>query len=369
MSSVPEPTFLAFSLREGRWLVMMVRGEVSARVGRRPRGVFLSRMIAGVLSGVAMATVVPAGSAEAAAVPSVAAASAFGRPLRVMPLGDSITAGVGSPSRSSYRTDLRRRLAGAGVAVDFVGSQRSGPGPDPDHEGHGGWTIDRISRHLDGWLATYRPDIVLVHLGTNNVTRGEAAPVIAAKLSALVDQIRVDLPASRIVVSTIIGSKVRAELTVDRAYNALIPGVVAGKDARVALADQSTVQGIDLLDLHHPNDFGYAKMAYTYYRTLAAILPAGRAWPAGTNPHRLRSAVRCLWRPVQRAGRTANLTECRRWTMREVQRRIGGVDRSVQRWQTRRPVARVRTVTVNGRRVTTTHLVNRWFGAEDFLRF
>jgi hypothetical protein len=209
-----------------------------------------------------------------------------------------------------------------------------------------------------------------MHLGTNNITRGEAPEQVAAKLSALIDQIRAARPQARIVVSQIIGSKVRAELAADRAYNALLPAMVAQKGAAVTLVDQSGVNGIDLVDLHHPNDFGYAKMSYTYYRALEQLLGApGRAWPTGENPHRQRSAVRCLWRPVHRDGRRQGITECRRWTLRTVQRRIDGFDTLVQRWQTPRLVTETYTATTGGRRVTRTRQVRRWFGAELFLNF
>src|SRR5256885_14756200 len=99
----------------------------------------------------------------AAALLTTPAHAAVGtRPVRVMPLGDSITFGVGSSTGSSYRAALWDRLVGqAGYAVDYVGSQRSGALPDTDNEGHSGWRIDQIASNVDGWLATYQPDVVL----------------------------------------------------------------------------------------------------------------------------------------------------------------------------------------------------------------
>src|SRR3954468_23529667 len=74
-------------------------------------------------------------------------------PLRIMPLGDSITWGVGSARQSGYRAALYQRLTSAGLNVDFVGSMSRGTGPDRDNEGHKGWTIGRLAAHVDGWLA------------------------------------------------------------------------------------------------------------------------------------------------------------------------------------------------------------------------
>ena len=68
-------------------------------------------------------------------------------PITIMPLGDSLTAGD-DPTRpttspQSYRGYLYNSLLAAGYDVDFVGSQQNEAisGGDPDHEGHGGYTI------------------------------------------------------------------------------------------------------------------------------------------------------------------------------------------------------------------------------------
>ena len=74
------------------------------------------------------ATAAGAGAAGATAA-GARAAGADAAPIRVMPLGDSITYGVGSSALDSYRGDLFWRLARAGVPVDYVGSMRSGISP------------------------------------------------------------------------------------------------------------------------------------------------------------------------------------------------------------------------------------------------
>ena len=94
----------------------------------------------------ATALLVPAGPARAAPV--------TGRAVKIMPLGDSITWGVGSSTTSSYRADLWQRLVkDAGVAVDYVGSGQSGSLPDTDNEGHSGWRIEQLTASIDGWIA------------------------------------------------------------------------------------------------------------------------------------------------------------------------------------------------------------------------
>jgi hypothetical protein len=329
-----------------------------------------SRALAGVSAGLAVTAaglIAPVASMGATGLIAPAQAAATTHTLRIMPLGDSITAGVGSSTRSSYRSDLRRKLVAAGMSVDFVGSQSDGVGFDNQHEGHGGWTIDRIAEQLDGWLATYRPDAVIVHLGTNNVTSGESGATIAAKLSALIDQIRAARPEAMIFVSKIIGSKVAAEKVVDHDYNSRMPAMLATKGSRVRLVDQSTVGGIDLLDRHHPNNFGYNKMTYNFYRAFERVYADGEAWPGTLNPYRLTTTYRCLWKPVVRDGEVRNSYYCGDWVLTKVKRVRDGVTVLADRWVTRRTVAVRYRAKVGGHYVTRTRNVEKWVGPGEFL--
>jgi lysophospholipase L1-like esterase len=199
-------------------------------------------------------------------------------PLRIMPLGDSITFGSGSPTKSSYRVDLYRRLGQAGVAVDFVGSVRSGAagsGADLDHEGHPGLRIGQVAERLDGWLATYQPDVVLLHLGTNDTHTDARAVGAPARLSALIDQITAARPDAHVFVSRIVGAQDAPDHGAQQrritAFNAAVPGIVAGRGPRVHLVDHSLIDEADLADKLHPNDHGYAKMSALWYRALLRV--------------------------------------------------------------------------------------------------
>src|SRR4051794_8266874 len=154
-------------------------------------------------AGVAVHTLAPASPHLAAGASAIGAAA----PVRIMALGDSITYGLGSQTRSSYRVDLQQRLALAGLAVDFVGSRQSGAGVDLDNEGHGGWTIRQIAARVDGWLATYQPDVVLLHIGTNDLAFDDDVAHAPERLSALVDRIRAARPSAEIFVQKIVGSR------------------------------------------------------------------------------------------------------------------------------------------------------------------
>ena len=60
-------------------------------------------------------------------------------------------------------------------------SGASVPDFDPDHDGRGGWTTDQIVNgkvgfppddKLDQWLVAEEPNIVLLHIGTNDIGGG-----------------------------------------------------------------------------------------------------------------------------------------------------------------------------------------------------
>ena len=301
----------------------------------------------------------------AAPEPGTARAGAF-EALRVLPLGDSITKGTGSPTRSSYRMALAERLLRGGLEIDYVGSQSNGAGGDTEHEGHGGWTIDELSAELDDWLVASRPDVVLVHAGTNNITQGDGPYTTARKLSGLLDQIRAARPEAHIFVAQIISSRVPRELAQDRIYNRLIPRLVAGRnDPLITVVDQSSVAGIDLHDLRHPNDFGYAKMAWNWYQAMAPVFHTSGA--TGPNPYAMQSTHRCLAAKVMVDGEAHHRTECRTWQLRTVNAEINGVHRRIRSWQTLRTVKQAYRVRVAGRTQTRTRLVAKWTGPGNLL--
>lgn len=79
------------------------------------------------LSAAAVTTGQPVlGAPDAAATANLARRQDTTVPLRIMPLGASITWGTESEDGNGYRKVLRDSLVTAGFAVDMVGSQKSG---------------------------------------------------------------------------------------------------------------------------------------------------------------------------------------------------------------------------------------------------
>lgn len=194
--------------------------------------------------------------------------------LKIMPVGDSCTAGVGDPNMGSYRTDLYKLYTNAGLSIDFVGSQKGGPNtlPDRDNEGHSGWMIPQIASNIDNWLKTYNPDVVLLWIGGNDVILG--GKINTTGLSNLIDQILTTKPNVKIFVADYypVPDKIKE-------YNVTIPGVVqakanAGKKVYfVKLSDIDYVKSTDLSsDGLHLNPNGYSKIAKIWYKSTISIL-------------------------------------------------------------------------------------------------
>jgi lysophospholipase L1-like esterase len=211
-----------------------------------------------------------------AATPKASVTVRPGRMLRVMPLGDSITSGVGSTDGSGYRAVLAARLAAAGYRVTFVGSRRAGPpGPAAVNEGHPGWTIARLTGSVTGWLAAARPDVVLLHTGTNDIRTDAAAAHAPARLAILLTRIVRDRPRAQIFVAEIVGSsRTPFQRRID-GFNRAVEALVAAGPPTVHLVDQSGVRGRLLADGRHPDDAGYARMAATWAAAIRAVIATG----------------------------------------------------------------------------------------------
>ncbi|TDB72253.1 ricin-type beta-trefoil lectin domain protein [Micromonospora sp. KC723] len=203
---------------------------------------------------------------------------------RVMPLGDSITEGTQVPG--GYRIGLWQRVTNGGYRVDFVGSQFNGPANlgDHDHEGHPGWRIDQIDARINGWLTTYQPLTVLLHIGTNDVLQNYDLPGAPRRLSTLIDRITSTVPHADVFVAQITPLANAGQNNAARTFNAAIPGIVRDKVAagkRVHLVDMhSALTTADLIDGVHPTAGGYDKMAATWYAALRSV-PGSIGSPGG----------------------------------------------------------------------------------------
>jgi lysophospholipase L1-like esterase len=199
--------------------------------------------------------------------------------IRIMPLGNSITQGVaGSSDDTGYRRALYLSLTAAGHTINFVGSQTTGIPTDFDrnHEGHSGWRADQIRDNVSTWLTTNPADIILLHIGTNDISQGNTNVSTVSEVNEILNRIDARSTATVVFLARIIN---RADgysaATTD--YNARLQALA---DTRIASGDLIIVVDqeaaltypADLADAVHPNDAGYLKMAHCWFTTLSEYL-------------------------------------------------------------------------------------------------
>jgi len=117
--------------------------------------------------------------------------------LRIMPLGDSITAGYTDnskwthPFEFGYRSGLYKLLKKSGIEFRFVGGSKEPMNKrfgDPTHggkvkplldlktlnqdghRGYGGWGIGQITKNVSGWIKQDQPDIITLMIGINGIS-------------------------------------------------------------------------------------------------------------------------------------------------------------------------------------------------------
>ncbi|MFI0721595.1 GDSL-type esterase/lipase family protein [Streptomyces sp. NPDC021224] len=267
----------------------MSRALPSARPAWRAPRLLLALLL---LALGALAAVGGARSASASAPTTAAPAAAAANPVKVMPLGDSIT---GSPG--CWRALLWNQLQAAGYTnIDFVGTlppQGCGVAYDGDNEGHGGILATNIANQnqLPAWLAATSPDIVLMHLGTNDVWSNIPPAQILAAFTTMVGQMRASNPDMQVLVAQILPMNPSncaecAQRVV--AFDAAIPAwaqSISTARSPVTVVDQWTGfdDATDTADGVHPNDAGIAKMAARWYPPLASLLAKDGGTSGGTS--------------------------------------------------------------------------------------
>lgn len=241
-------------------------------------------------------------------------------PVRIMPLGDSITEGLCdsqancnipeikrptdrlgdamacnwslnsvNPKASGYRAFLSEKLLAEGYQFAYVGSVSVVEGMT--HEGHSGWTINDLDYCIQNadWLQDANPDIILLHIGTNDIIWAREPDMVATDLSVLLKHIYEILPKKTyVIVAQIISAKSKSrqgyvplpaeanELIAD--YNAKIPGVVDQfnkEGMNVSYVDMGSVinsdADLDYLGLH-PNATASERMAVVWFDKIKEIL-------------------------------------------------------------------------------------------------
>lgn len=232
-------------------------------------------------------------------------------PIRIMPLGDSITKGTGTCQEgdppdpfdelywncTGYRDYLWYSLVDNGYVVDFVGSQGSqfqddylNPYHDNDHEGHGGktadWIRDRVYGPSDHFLLDNPADIILLHIGTNDIN---GLPLLSdpndvvTEVSQILDKIdnyeTNEEHEVWVILARIINRGDPLSDIGQRTTNFNL-GLQTMAESRIAGGDNILVVDMeaaltypdDLGDALHPNETGYSKMANEWFSALEQVI-------------------------------------------------------------------------------------------------
>ena len=209
--------------------------------------------------------------------------------ITVLPLGDSITSG--NSKHMTYRYPLWVKFIDSGfnfdgIHFDLVGSQNSnhngnrvwpdyrGHSFDYDHEGHPGWRAEQILAVLPTWLKGYTPDIVLLHIGTNDVMANQTTLSTINEIEQIIDVLRADNPRVIVLLAKIIPTRdpILNQRIIE--LNQRIDSIARSKstvESPVVIVDQNLGFNVseDTDDGVHPNRTGAEKIAQKWFEAIA----------------------------------------------------------------------------------------------------
>lgn len=227
--------------------------------------------------------------------------------VRILPLGDSIT--HGGQGHASYRYALWDSLAAAGRDVDFVGGQQTVFGGDPptlawypqyltvfdrDHEGHWGWRTDQIAGIAASVAQATQPDLVLMHLGTNDIGQQGAAGISNADtwLRATIGGIRAVRPSATFLLARVIpigpGTSYFANASHVPGLHAVVADIAADSTrpgSPVLVVDPHAGYEVGTMmqpDGLHPDTTGERHIARAWLTALLPLLPPGNPPPSAS---------------------------------------------------------------------------------------
>lgn len=202
------------------------------------------------------------------------------RPVRIMPLGDSLTSSI--DGQASYRYLLYRKLVGTGFRVDFVGTQwgvgsgTSGPeGFDQDHEGHPGATTDDILANVQNWASQTRPDIVLLLVGGTDFEHGYTVSHVFKNSLRIIAKLRSVNPNVKILWALL--PPAPDQIAEAKAYNSRVLRLgmyhsLPNSPVRIVNLWSNFKPDRDTVDGDHPNALGERKFANRFFVGLFQLL-------------------------------------------------------------------------------------------------
>ncbi|KAI0428589.1 SGNH hydrolase-type esterase domain-containing protein, partial [Xylaria sp. FL1042] len=202
-------------------------------------------------------------------------------PLRLMPLGGSITYGVGSADGNGYRKFLYEALKERGFSINMVGSRRTGTMANNSHEGWRGFMIHEIQEKGLRSARVLLPHIFTVNGGSNDCIQNFDIRNAGERIDDMLHRLWKTSPGSTIVLSTLLKNNDEQVNFRVVEINNQIRKLIRKREneqKRIVLADMDTPYGpqvCDLVDGVHPNNMGYKKMAGIWCNSIQSAASKG----------------------------------------------------------------------------------------------
>ena len=189
-----------------------------------------------------------------------------------MPLGGSITYGVGSSHGQGYRHHLYKLLTANGFNVTMTGSRGAGAMRSSAHEGWRGYRIDQIFNKTRKSITASKPDVFTINAGSNDCLQDFDLNHAGQRMSEMVRYIWSEAPKSTVLLSTLLhngcATTEKRICGVNQPFRQMVDDMAA-EGHKIILVDMHTTaapQTDDLTDGTHPNDRGYEKMAEIWFK-------------------------------------------------------------------------------------------------------
>lgn len=212
--------------------------------------------------------------------------------IKIMPLGDSITRGLVRDIEDEYHGGYRKYLAeiltSNGYSFEFVGYQSDDPVKNIfRYEGGNGYVIggndvsspDQIYQNVQRSLDTWKPDVILLLIGTNDllINDNESVEFASIRFEKLVEKILTTSPSVKLAIGSL--PPFREHITSNsknrESFNESVNNIISIQNIKgydIKLADfGAKIHSEDLgADAIHFNEQGYKKMAEIWYEAITS---------------------------------------------------------------------------------------------------